>query len=145
MPALDLNACFTKDRFADTSSRVNRGVYETCGFADCYRPLRRSSRLRGAFAPVRPKQPVQTVQLSYGRGLGVRRGPLGACTPVYLYEGFDPYYRGYVRGYHDGRRGAAYPCVRYDGGGDVIAVDRGFCAFGSYLSCSYGTCWRAYY
>lgn len=101
------------------------------------------------FAPVRSELLVQTVQLSYGCGLGVHRGPLGACTPVYLYGGYGPYYRGYVRGYargyHDGRRDAAYPYVRYDGAGDVIAVDRRFCGFGLYLTCSYGTCWRVCY
>jgi len=100
-------------------------------------------------APIRVEGLVETVQVGYGCGLGVRRGPLGACTPVYLYGAYGPYYRGYARGYargyHDGRRDAAYPYVRYDGAGDVIAVDRGFCGFGSYLSCSYGTCWRFCY
>jgi hypothetical protein len=27
----------------------------------------------------------------------------------------------------------------------VIAADRGFCGFGFYLSCAYGTCWRLCY
>jgi hypothetical protein len=94
-------------------------------------------------------QATLTVRVGYECGLGVHRAPLGACVPVYVYRGYDPYYRGYVRGYYrgyrrgyyEGRRDAYYPYVRYVPG-DVIAVDRGVCGFGSYLSCSYGTCWR---
>lgn len=99
--------------------------------------------------PLGSPQTTLTIQVGYGCGLGVHRGPLGECAPVYVYRGYDPYYRGYVRGYYrgyrrgyyEGRHDAYYPYVRYVPG-DVIAVDRGVCGFGSYLSCSYGTCWR---
>ena len=104
-------------------------------------------------APIRARQAVDVVQAEYGCGLGVRRGPLGACTPVYGYEGYGPYfrgcargyYRGYRRGYYDGHRAAAYPYVGHYDADDVIVVDRGACELGSYLSCSYGTCWRFCY
>jgi hypothetical protein len=101
--------------------------------------------------PLGPPQATLAIQIgyAYGCGLGVHRGPLGGCVPVYVYRGYDPYYRGYVRGYYRGyRRGyyagrhdAYYPYVRHFPG-DVVYVDRGVCGFGSYLSCSYGTCWR---
>ena len=108
-----------------------------------------SAALGAPVAPIRTAHLGHTVPVGYGCGLGVRRGPLGACTPVYMYGGYDPYIRGYVRGYargyYEGRRDAEYPYVRYYGTGDVVAVDRGFCGFASYLSCSHGTCWRFCY
>jgi hypothetical protein len=105
-------------------------------------------------APLSEPQGSLTIQVGYGCGLGVRRGPLYDCAPVY--GGYDPYYhtyvrgyyrgyrRGYRRGYYAGRYDAYYPYVRHLPG-DVVYVDRGFCGFGSYLSCSYGTCWRFCY
>jgi len=109
-----------------------------------------------AFAmPVAPVVPQVTtvIQVESGCGLGVHRGPFGDCGPVAVYEGYDPYYRAYVRGYYHGYRrgyhdavvGVAYPYVRYFGASDVVIVDRGVCGFGSYLSCSHGTCWRLCY
>ncbi len=94
-----------------------------------------------------------TIQVGYGCGLGVHRGPLGACTPVYVYGGHDRYYRAYVRGYYRGyRRGYyagrhrndRYPYVSRLPG-DVVYVDKGVCGFGSYLSCKNLTCWRFCY
>ena len=96
-------------------------------------------------APIRSGQFADTIQVGYGCGLGVRRGPFGTCRPVYLYEVYDPYYGGYVRGYYDGYRDGAYPYLRYYGAGDVMVVDRGVCGFGSYLLCNAGTCWRFCY
>ena len=103
-------------------------------------------------APLSQPQATLTIQVGGGCGLGVHRGPLGRCVPVYVYRGYDPYYRGYVRGYYrgyrrgyyEGSRNAYYPYVRHLPG-DVVYVDKGVCGFGSYLSCSYGTCWRFCY
>jgi hypothetical protein len=104
-------------------------------------------------APINQPQASLTIQAGYGCGLGVYRGLLGACTPIYVYGGYDPYYRAYVRGYYRGyRRGYyegrhrddAYPYVRRLPG-DVVYVDKGVCDFGWYLSCRHGTCWRYCY
>ena len=110
-------------------------------------------------APLGSPQATLTIQVGYGYGcgLGVHRGPLGACVPTYTYDRYNwygPYRRAYVRGYYRGyRRGyyrgyyagrydAYYPYVRYPNDTGVVVVDKGVCGFGSYLSCSYGTCWR---
>ena len=100
-------------------------------------------------APLSKPHVTLTIQVGYGCGLGVRRGPGGECVPVHVYGDYDPYYggyiRGYYRGYHEGHRDTYYPYVRYPNNTGVVAVDRGVCGFGSYLSCSYGTCWRLCY
>ena len=101
-------------------------------------------------APLSQPQDSPTIQVGYGCGLGVYRGPLGDCVPVNVYRDYGPYYRGYVRGYYrgyrrgyyEGTRDAYYPYVRYPNDSGVVVVDKGVCGFGSYLSCSYGTCWR---
>ena len=101
-------------------------------------------------APLSQPQSGLTVKVGGGCGLGVRRGLGGECVPVYVYGDYDPYYRGYIRGYYrgyrrgyyEGRRNAYYPYVRYPNDTGVVVVDKGVCGFGSYLSCSYGTCWR---
>jgi hypothetical protein len=100
-------------------------------------------------APLRSPQATKTIQVGYGCGLGVNRGPLFNCAPVHVYGGYNPYYRAYVhgyyrgyqQGYYEGRRDAYYPYVHYVPG-DVVIVNRGVCGFGSYMSCSYGTCWQ---
>jgi hypothetical protein len=96
-----------------------------------------------------------TIQVDSGCGLGVHRGPLGECVPVYVYDGngngtyyrayWRGFYRGYRQGYYRGYRNANYPYVRYPNVTGVVAVDKGVCGFGSYLACSYGTCWRRCY
>jgi hypothetical protein len=90
-----------------------------------------------------------TIQVGSGCGLGVRRGPFNGCDPVYVYGGYGlGYYQGYRRGHYRGYRDTYYdgsPYFRFDNGQDVIAVDKGFCGFGSYLSCSHGLCWRFCY
>jgi hypothetical protein len=106
-------------------------------------------------APLGPSQATPTIQVgySYECGLGVHRSPGGACVPTYVYRDYDPYYPGYVRGYYrgyhrgyyEGRRDTFYPYVRYPNDSGVVAVDNGVCRFGSYLSCSFGTCWRYCY
>jgi hypothetical protein len=106
--------------------------------------------------PVAPLVPVQTgltVHVSSGCGLGVRRGPLGQCIPVYDGNGNEVYCRAYRRGYYrsyrqdyyHGYRAANYPYVSHVNDTGVIVVDKGVCGFGSYLSCAYGTCWRFCY
>jgi hypothetical protein len=92
-----------------------------------------------------PPPPGLTVPVASGCGLGVRRGPYDGCTPIYHAHG--AYYRGYRRGYVRGYRDGYYdgPYVHYSDNGGAIAVDRGFCGFGSYLSCSQGLCWRFCY
>ena len=95
-----------------------------------------------------PAQPGLITQVSSGCGIGVHRGPFDGCAPVYVYGGYySGYYRGYRRGYYRGYRDAYYngPYFRFDNAQDVIAVDKGFCGFGSYLSCSHGLCWRFCY
>lgn len=90
-----------------------------------------------------------TIPVGSGCGIGVRRGPFDGCDPVYggYYGEFDRgyqvgYYRGYRRGYFEGYNDAHYPYVRYYDNGGVVLIDKGICGFGSYLSCSHGTCWR---
>lgn len=91
-----------------------------------------------------PAQPGLATQVSSGCGIGVHHGPFNGCAPVYVYGG---YYHGYRRGHYRGYRDAYYdgPYFRFDNDQDVIAVDKGFCSFGSYLSCSHGLCWRFCY
>jgi hypothetical protein len=80
---------------------------------------------------------------------GYRCGIFGnffdVCTPTYIHGARDLYYQGYRRGYDDGYRDASYPYVRYHDTDGAIAVDKGVCGFGSYVSCVYGTCWRRCY
>jgi hypothetical protein len=93
-------------------------------------------------------QPGLATQVSSGCGIGVRRGPFNGCAPVYVYGGYyGGHHHGYRRGYYRGYRDAYYngPYFRFDNDQDVIAVDKGFCGFGSYLSCSHGLCWRFCY
>jgi hypothetical protein len=101
---------------------------------------------------------IVSVAAAQAGGCGVHRGLYYGCTPVYgVHSGYNGgYYRGYRRGYYRGyrvghygghylhHRHIRYPYVRYDSG-DVIAVDKGFCGFGSYLACTQGTCWRFCY
>jgi hypothetical protein len=107
--------------------------------------------------PFGPPQVGLTIPVTSGCGIGVRRGPFDGCTPIYgVYGGYYGghyrgyylgYHRGYRRGYYRGYRDAYYdgPYVRYHDDGGVIAVDKGFCGFGSYLACSHGSCWRFCY
>ncbi|MDI3469941.1 MAG: hypothetical protein OJF62_002004 [Pseudolabrys sp.] len=99
----------------------------------------------GSAAYGTPIVPLNAAHTSLATHVGYRCGLFGACAPVYIYGGHDLYYQGYRRGYYDGYRDASYPYVRYHYTRDVIAADRGFCGFGFYLSCAYGTCWRLCY
>ena len=91
-----------------------------------------------------------TIQVSGGCGIGFRPSPSGGCIPDYFngsgyVRGYSlGYYRGYRRGYYQAHQYANYPYVRHFPG-DVIAVDKGICGFGSYLSCNHGMCWRFCY
>ena len=104
-------------------------------------------------APLGQPQATLTVQVGSGCGLGVRRGPLGQCIPVYNGNGNEGYCRAYRRGYYrgyrqdnyHGYRAANYPYVSHVNDTGVIVVDKGVCGFGSYLSCSRGLCWRFCY
>jgi len=92
-------------------------------------------------------------------GIDGHRGPYNGCIPVYgAHSGYHGgyyfgYRRGYYRGYRVGHYGRhqvhyrhhRYPFVRLHDGGDVIAVGKGLCGFGSYLGCTQGTCWRFCY
>lgn len=102
-------------------------------------------------AALGPPQTGLTIQVGGGCGIGLHRSPFIECAHVYVYGGYYGeyyrgyrlgYYRGYRRGYYEGYHDAYYPYVRYYGTSDVVVVDKGICGFGSYLSCSYGTCWR---
>ncbi len=102
--------------------------------------------------PVAALAPVQTeltIPVVSGCGLGVRRGAFNGCDAVYVYVGYGgyrpDYYQGCRRGYYRGYRHANYPYVRYNNVTGVVAVNKGVCRFGSYLSCVYGTCWRRCY
>jgi hypothetical protein len=92
-----------------------------------------------------PAQIGLTIPVASGCGMGVHRG----CTPIYgVYSGYyGGHYRGYRRGYHRDYRKSYYDghYVRYHDNGGVIAVDKGFCGFGSYLACTHGLCWRFCY
>jgi hypothetical protein len=93
------------------------------------------------------------VPVGSGCGIGVRRGPLGGCDPPYIYDGNGAYergyrhgyYRGYHRGYYEGYHDGNYPYVSDSGYSDVVNLGAPVCGFGSYLACSYGTCWRLCY
>lgn len=94
--------------------------------------------------PVAPLGPTTqgslTIQVGYGCGLGVYRGLFYGCTPVYVYGGnYGNSYRGYRNARYHG------PYVRFHDNGGVVVSDRGICGFGSYLSCSHGTCWQVCY
>jgi hypothetical protein len=84
-----------------------------------------------------------TIQVGGGCGIG-------GCTPIYVYgsgyvRGYSlGYYRGYCRGNYRASHNTYYPYVRYFPG-DVIAVNKGVCGFGSYLSYNYGMCWQFCY
>jgi hypothetical protein len=102
-------------------------------------------------APLSQPQGTQTIQVGYGYAcsLAILGGPVAPCAPVHVYGGYYPYYSpcghcGYYGGHYAGRRTAHYPYVRHLPG-DVVFVDKGVCGFGSYLSCSHGTCWRYCY
>ncbi len=97
-------------------------------------------------AALGPPQADQTIRVGGGCGISIH-----GCAPVYIYDGYHDeyyrayrlgYYRGYRRGYYEGYHDTYYPYVRYYGASDVVVVNKGICGFGSYLSCSYGTCWR---
>ena len=96
-----------------------------------------------------PPQAGLTIPVGSGCGLGVHRGPDDGCIPIYgVYRGhYGFYYRGYRRAYDHGYRDGYDdgPYVRYSDDGGIIAVDKGFCGFGSFLSCSHGLCWRFCY
>lgn len=87
-------------------------------------------------APLSSTQARLTIQVGYGYGcaVGIYRGFFGRCVPVYVYR------RGYCK-----RRHYDYPYVRYSGDTGVVMANKGACAFGSYLSCGHGTCWRFCY
>jgi hypothetical protein len=102
-------------------------------------------------APVARAMPVEAfdhvrtgpvIRASGGCGLGVRRGFLNECAPVY-----DSYYRQYYRGHHVRYRSSYYvgPYIRYHDNDGVVVVNKGVCGFGSYLACGYGTCWQFCY
>jgi hypothetical protein len=93
--------------------------------------------------PVAPFSQVQTgltITVGSGYGFWVCRGLFNYCTPVYVFGGnYGGKYRGYSRAHYDG------PYVRYHDNGGVVVVDKQPCDFGSYLSCSHGTCWQFCY
>jgi hypothetical protein len=105
--------------------------------------------IAGSAAYGSPIAPLNATQSRLTIETGYRCGIFGdffdACAPAYVYGAHDSYYQGYRRGYDDGYRDASYPYVRYHDTGEVIAVDKGVCGFGSYVSCVYGTCWRRCY
>lgn len=95
-------------------------------------------------------QEALTTQVGYRCGFGAPLDTHGNCTPVYrgYYQGHRRgYYEGYRRGHYLDYRHAYYdfPYVRLSGRIDPIVVDKGFCGFGSYLSCDFGGCWRFCY
>ena len=97
-------------------------------------------------------QPRETsiTQVGYRCGAGVPLDTNINCTLVYRgyhqkyhwrhYEGSR---RSYYRGYHDAYQD--FPYIRHSGRVAPIAVDKGSCGFGSYLSCAFGGCWRLCY
>jgi hypothetical protein len=97
-------------------------------------------------APISQPQADLTIQVGYGYACGwtILGGPIAPCAPVYVYGGYYPYYSPYIRGYYRGHHYRHYPYVRHLPG-DVVDVDRGVCGFGSFLTCSHGTCWRRCY
>jgi hypothetical protein len=91
-------------------------------------------------APLGSPQAGLTIPVGWGCGFGVYRGLFYGCTPVYVYGGNS---RKCYRGYSSARyRG---PYVRFHDSGGVVEANRGLCGFGSYLTCSHGTCWRLCY
>jgi hypothetical protein len=90
--------------------------------------------------PLGSPQAGLTIPVGWGWGFGVCRGLFYGCAPVYVYGGnYGKCYRGYRNAHYRG------PYVRYHYNDGVVVSDRGICGFGSYLSCSHGTCWRRCY
>jgi hypothetical protein len=78
-----------------------------------------------------------TIPVGSWCGFGFCRGLFNYCAPVYVYGGnYGGHYRGHRHAHYEG------PYVRYHYNRGVVVVDKGVCGFGSYLTCSHGTCWR---
>jgi hypothetical protein len=89
-----------------------------------------------------PMQAGLTIPVSNGCGIGVHRGPLSGCTPIYAY--YSAHYGGDFRKHHrrhpHSNRNNYYVSFHDFGG---YAGENKFCSFGSYVACvsSGRACW----